>query len=491
MAIIKCSSVHSTPMACLKYILNPKKNRNGELVNGWNCPNDADGIYSLFKDIFEYNSHERFDISEVESEGDMSRKNRIRIHHYIQSFAPGEVTPEQANEIGHSWARQAFGLHSIYVVSTHVDTDSIHNHIALCPYDENGKIWYQNKSSLKKCRELSDRICRSNGLSVIENPKKRSTLSHAEYIARKRGTSWKAKMCSVIDNAVCDVSVNNLDDFLEYMQREGYTITQKKYITIKAPNAKHGIRSYRLGDGYSLEAIMLRIEQKDSVLTLSDIEKYTGIAYECAVCLRQLQKIIYRQAMGENAAVNADYAELIRSAELLKYITDNNISSENDFMKIIDEYDAKYQREKDLLERKEKKLKLSENVMTDGKRYLEISHQKRFTPQMMDELRQLDGYDDMKLFSEEDIERIYNDIPSLRNEVSELSDKTAQLKQKRDEADKQYRSYLDFMENNYKLLLEHHKLEVQQLEKQRREEERQRQYDSRNTYRSRYSSWER
>ena len=110
---------------------------------------------------------------------------------------------------------------------------------------------------------------------------------------------------------------------------------------------------------------------------------------------------------------------------------------------------------------------------------------------MMDELRRLDGYDEMELYSEEDIERIYNNIPSLRNEVSELSDKAAQLKQKRDDADKQYRSYLDFMENDYKLLLEHHKLEVQQLEKQRREEERQRQYDSRNTYRNRYNSWER
>ena len=499
MAIVKCSAVHSTPMAAIKYVLNPKKNRNGELVKQWNCSTEADEIYDLFKQIFEYYSHERFEISEVEREGDSSRKSRIRIHHYIQSFAAGEVTPEEANEIGYSLGRQAFGSDKMFVVSTHIDTDHIHNHILLCPYTMSGKIIYQNKATLKKCREVSDRICSNRGLSVIKNPKKHSTVSYAEYIARKKGTSWKAKMCSVIDSAVCDMSVNSLDDFIEYLQRQGYDITRRKYLTIKAPNAKHGIRSFRLGDGYSLEAILYRIENKDRILTLADLENYKGFSYELAVCVRQLQRIIYRQETGEKYAADAEYADLIRSSELLKYVRDNNITSEDDLRSLLERYNTSYLNYKDELDNTSNYLDLCECARTDGSKFLAIKRNEMKYPQDKDEhekIRRYWGY----IRSEEDIDWLCGSVPEVRDEVKELSDKTAQFKQKRDEAEKHYNYFLEFMENDYKLLLEHHKLELEEQKRReedaRRERERKqaeelrRQEQSRTVYR-RSSSWER
>ena len=152
MPIVKYTAVHTTPKAHLKYILNPDKNEDMKYVTGLNCIDDYEGAYLNFKMLYEHFTGEKYNINTVEN-----GKSHIRIHSYIQSFDKG-VTAEQAHQIGVEWAKEVFGDDRPIIISTHVNTDHVHNHIAVCPFDFNGKRWIANKKSLKLAREVSDRI---------------------------------------------------------------------------------------------------------------------------------------------------------------------------------------------------------------------------------------------------------------------------------------------------------------------------------------------
>lgn len=95
-------------------------------------------------------------------------------YHVIQSFAPGEVTPETAHEIGIKLAERMWGDRFEVVVSTHLDHEHIHNHFVFNSVSfVDGKKYNDNIKNLYKLREVSDELCREYKLSVVLNPKKR------------------------------------------------------------------------------------------------------------------------------------------------------------------------------------------------------------------------------------------------------------------------------------------------------------------------------
>ena len=153
MAVIMYSAIHRSPLMFLKYILREGKTNRNELVTGLRCSANVEDAYGEFERIFQKNSGERF-----YRKTNREVKNPIKVHHYIQSFAPGEVTPEQAHSIAVEWARKTFGDHRQVLVSTHTDKGHVHSHIAVAVFDFSGKRWIGNKETLRKCREVSDRM---------------------------------------------------------------------------------------------------------------------------------------------------------------------------------------------------------------------------------------------------------------------------------------------------------------------------------------------
>ena len=164
MPIVKYVAVHSTPLSNIEYILNGDKNDDMKFATGLNCTADSQSAYNEFRSSFELNSKERFFKSEMDlknygTDEKPKFKEKVRIHHYIQSFDPKEkVTPEEAHKIGIEWAKKTFGENMQVIVSNHLDKGHIHNHFAVAAYDLNGKKWYGNYTTLKRARAISDEI---------------------------------------------------------------------------------------------------------------------------------------------------------------------------------------------------------------------------------------------------------------------------------------------------------------------------------------------
>ena len=226
MAIVECiPEKKQTPSAqkgVINYCMQPSKTLDEDeqlaYVSGYNCvPEMANESFLATQKVF---GHE---------------PDGVRFYHYVQSFKVGEdITPREAHEIGMELAR-GFGNREV-LVATHIDRQHIHNHLVVCAYDlEIGIKLHNNKFFLGELRELSDKICQSHGLEVLEKYDPRTKSSRPgpkEYRAAMNGNSWKIQLCVAIDH--CMTRCKNKDEFLREMKKLGYDVVwtpERKYIT--------------------------------------------------------------------------------------------------------------------------------------------------------------------------------------------------------------------------------------------------------------------
>lgn len=347
MPVLKHSAIHCTPLKAIEYVINGDKTDECKFVSGINISTDPNDAYEEFKLNFEMYTGERFYKKSAPANG---KKERIRLHHYIQSFKPGEVTAEQAHEIGQEWVRllltKRFSMKYQVLVCTHTDKEHIHNHILVSAVDLQGKVWHDNKETLKKGRELSDKIALANGLSIIENPRKRSTVARTEYLARKNKKSWKRQLCFDIDIAISNENVRSIDDLKGVLEELGYEISGDKYLFIKPTKYKRQkpISTYNLGDGYAMEELEFRIRYKGLFPLFSNSSEWE---YDLSLFIRQSQ--VYLQGHNPRPAHDVSYYQARKSAELLLWIRDNNIRSIDEIGGKLNRADEKY---RELMERR-------------------------------------------------------------------------------------------------------------------------------------------
>ena len=179
-------------------------------------------------------------------------------YHFIQSFAPGEATPEQAHEIGKQLADEVLQGKYSYVLTTHIDKGHVHNHLIFCAVDMvNHRKYNSNRQSYAYIRRTSDRLCREHGLSVVQ-PSRDKGKSYAEWDAGRKGKSWKAKLKAAIDAVI--PQAKDFDDFLRLMAAQGYEIKPGKFISFRAPGQERFTCCKTLGEAYTEEAIKERIK---------------------------------------------------------------------------------------------------------------------------------------------------------------------------------------------------------------------------------------
>ena len=322
MAYVKHTAIHTTPKAHLKYILNPEKNEKMKYVTGICCGDDLETAYDNFKEIFEKYNDEDFDNCKSSKK---SGKKHIRIHSYTQSF-DSSVSPEEAHRIGVEWAKKVFGENRPIIVSTHVNTNCVHNHIAVCPYDLDGIRWHSNYKTLQFVRKRSDEICLEHNLDIIRNPRKKSTISYKEHDARKKGYSWNRKMVDTIDRLILQNDVTDIHSLIEKMKECGYTFTNESRFIAKPKGVKYGCCIAKLGFGYSYQMLMERISNKQNEFVGRKISAFVGFQVELAVSIREKQLDVYRTPVIHYPT----YAEVKRSFEILNFIHSNHIHSLDD-----------------------------------------------------------------------------------------------------------------------------------------------------------------
>lgn len=197
-----------------------------------------------------------------ETKKEYGKKKGILAFHGYQSFAPGEVTPEVAHEIGMKFAEQMWGDSFEVVVATHLDTDCCHNHFVLNSVSfVDGKKYNSCKANNRRMRELSDNLCREYGLSVIENPGPSKHISRYEYMEEKAGKVTKNVIFRK-DIDECILLSENENDFFREMKKRGYTFDfSHKYVTLTHPLFPKARRLRNLGQDYEPDRLAERIEE--------------------------------------------------------------------------------------------------------------------------------------------------------------------------------------------------------------------------------------
>ena len=366
MAVLRHFSIKNSPLATLKYITGETKEQKAEIVTGINCSDDPESAYIEMKMCYEHYSGEKF-----HRVGKPTGKEHIKMHHYVISFKGQEVTSQEADRIAQEWAKAVFGNNFQILIATHTDTKNIHVHLAVNAFGMNGKRWLDNKSTVKFCREKINDICRKERLDVIGNPKWRTNQNYAEWLERQNGTSWKQKLCDDIDRIVFMENVRSIEDLIAELVKLGYEVRRGKYLSVKPAKLKNrkAVRTLRLGDGYGLEELQYRIENKNREISLDKVLTYSGVQREYALCLRQIQIMLYRKPEEDHRVT---YREVLKTCELLNYIHDHNIHSKQDFEthvnKIAEHTDKVVERYKYI----QKKIKESEYILENGDRFLKL-----------------------------------------------------------------------------------------------------------------------
>lgn len=461
MAIIKYIAVHKSPKNFLRYIMNSSKTEELKFVMGLNCTADLDYAYNQFANVFEKFAKERFCKKSI-----TGGKEKVRLHHYIQSFKPDEVTPEEAHKIGVEWAEKVFGRDHQILVTTHVDRSHIHNHFAVSAYSLDGKKWYGNKTTLKRCRDIFDKICKSHGLSIIENKEYHANQKYADWLARQNNISWKTKLCDDIDKIVLREDVQSVEDLAERLREKYYAVTLKKYLSIKVSENRKAIRSYRLGYGYAIEELQYRIANKNREMSLSAVAKYQGVQREYAMCLRELQIMVYRKPDNSH---NVTYGDLRRNAELLTYLCNNNIHSVADFENVVNTAAEKFDEQKKSRDKLQREIEERENILKNGARYIELNKIKMPTADQLEELVKLKYLAKYNLRSEADIEVHRQELEKLKSELSETEKSLEAAEKEKSTAVWNYKIYLRQMQSDYDFVLENLKREREEIERAERE----------------------
>lgn len=330
MAVTKIKPIKSTLKKALDYIQNPDKTDGKMLVSSFGCsPETADIEFE-------------FTIAQA-----LNRGNNLA-HHLIQSFAPGEVDYQKAHEIGKQLADAVTKGQYEYVLTTHIDKGHVHNHIIFCSVNFVDYHKYNsNERSYYGIRNMSDRLCRENGLSVVAPQKGGKGKSYAEYLAEKTGTSWKGKLKTVVDGLIPQVS--SFEELLSRLQAAGYEIKPGKYVSCRAPGQERFTRLKTLGADYTEEAIRERIEGRRTRAAKAP-KRETGVSL-----LIDIENSI-KAAQSRGYEQWAKIHNLKQAAKTLNFLTEHQISRYEDLTAKITEIQTESDKAGDALKEVEKRL---------------------------------------------------------------------------------------------------------------------------------------
>ena len=321
MAVTKIKAIRGTLSKAIAYILNPEKTDEKLLVSSYGCASET--------------AAREFEWTRKIAEQKGMNPVRIIARHVIQSFEIGEVTPELAHEIGKQFADEILGGKYEYVLTTHIDKDHVHNHLIFNAVDF---VDYHAYKSYKRIyydmREVSDRLCKENGLSVIP-PSQNKGMGYKEYTEAKRGTSWKQKLKQTIDRLV--ITAKDYDDFLRLMQEAGYEIKTGKYISFRAEGQERFTRSKTIGENYTEERIKERIAGRTPRRSQRQATP-KGISL-----IGDIQERI-RLIDSKGYEHKAKLTILKEAARTLNYLTENNLLQYADLEKKVEDVHSSYDR---------------------------------------------------------------------------------------------------------------------------------------------------
>lgn len=270
------------------------------------------------------------------------KEGGVQGFHLVQSFAAGEVTPELAYQIGQEFAEQLLGGRFQAVISTHLNTKCIHNHIVWNSVSMvDGKKYRSNaKTYITQVRRISDELCRKYHLSVIDTQNsEKAARPYVQWLAEQNGKpTWKTPIRQDVDTAVLVAFTWN--QFVRELEKKGYALClQGKYFTLKPPGRDRPVRFKTLGENYTPEAIRRRILEPKPFLLAGkksrrrklrtggkSLRKLTGLR---ALYFSYLYKMgaLPKKPARSGFAVREDIRRLDKRIEQMKFLSEHRIDS--------------------------------------------------------------------------------------------------------------------------------------------------------------------
>ena len=383
----------------------------------------------------------------LRTRNDAGTNGTVLARHLIQSFLPGEASPEMAHQIGLELCKKILKDEYEYVLSTHIDKGHIHNHIIFNNVNMvTGKCYQSNKKSYHQIRYQSDKLCKDNNLSVIDEfyesykrKYKTNGKSWYENEQSKKGISWKSRLQFYIDRLM--KQSKDWEEFLKKMADLGYEIKYGKHIAFKPKNKARFTRTKTIGEDYTEERLKERIAEREFIKT-PDVKKRIGNVID----------------MNTNAKVKeskgyeywATKHNLHTMAESVIYIREHGIKS----VKQLDEYIQKAADERQNIQEKIKtidkemqKLSTTMEQVHTVKKYRACYKEYKSNPS------------DKAFFEEHkaEIARYETDLIKLKKSYSKLPDskdildKLDKLKEKKNTLMREYSSTKSTMDELYQI----------------------------------------
>ena len=255
MAISKIHPIRYSILDAINYITNPDKTDDQMLVSSYAC------------------SAHTADLEFYDTAFAGSSIGSVKAQHLIQSFAPGEATPEIAHKIGVELAQRLWGDRYQVVVATHLDKENhLHNHFVLNTVSfVDGKKYFRSAKDYHNLQATSDALCREYGLSVIENTQPGKGKHYGEWRAeQEQRPTWRGIVRSDVDDIIRQSMTER--QFFENLHRKGYEVKVGKDMSVRPPGKERFVRLARnFGEAYTLEGIRRRIlEQSRAVRPLPE-----------------------------------------------------------------------------------------------------------------------------------------------------------------------------------------------------------------------------
>ena len=310
MHINKGKTISQCMKARIDYVKNPDKTEDGTLISSYECtPESADHEFVLAR-------------NEYMSLVGKQNPNEVIAYQLRQSFKPGEVTAEEANQIGYELASRLLGGDHAFLVATHTDKKHIHNHIVFCATSLDCTHKFRNRwNSSRLVAEISDELCREHHLSVIENPQNK-TVSYDKWQGDQKELTQRDSLRMIVDAAL-RLQPDGFDALMQLMEEAGCLIKQGAHISIRPPEGKRYIRLDSLGAEYSEASLRQSLDGKHIHIPKVPRRDYTP---------SQVKRLIdieakLRTGKGKGYIVWAERNNIDAKAQSIIYLKEHKISS--------------------------------------------------------------------------------------------------------------------------------------------------------------------
>ena len=328
MAVTKILARHARLDLAINYAVNPDKTDEEVLTVYLNCDKG-------------YACHQMLATKEAKN-----NRDGVQYYHIIQSFKPGEITPELALEIAQAFAKEHLADYEV-VIGVHVDKEHIHVHMVFNSVNlVTGRKYHSNaKSYYQQIRGISDKLCREHGLSVIMEGKPSKAVSYIEWLRQSKGQpTFRSMLEADLRDAIADA--NDLGHFFLLMEHKGYEIHHGNRLGFRLRGQERYMYPERKNAAYSEENIERAIAGN-----LAEIEagtrpaflprpkpqpyrphpKYKGflaLYYHYCYLLGRIEKRQYPPRMTPHLRKEIMKAETYKAR--LKFLQENNITTADD-----------------------------------------------------------------------------------------------------------------------------------------------------------------